>query len=118
MEKTNNYLSLEEVLFGESSELSDQDEKYLSYLTTCDLDKLSKEPEALRLELEKVEGEMKSTVVTDYRSFIQASQCINQLNSSMDDLANSLKNLSSFLSPLPKSCEQFSSSSIPLKNDR
>ena len=108
---------LEEILFGQS-ELSDKDEEFLQYLTTCDLNKLAREPEVLRTELDVVEKEMRESVVRDYKSFIQASQCIHNLHSSMDNLANSLKGLTASLSPLPNSCNKFTAAATPLKVDR
>jgi len=104
-------------LFGDAP-LTSKHEEYLDFLTTCDLSKLAKEPDILRGELEKVEEEMKNTVVTDYKSFIQASQCIHNLNTSAENLAKSLKALTASLAPLPNNCNNFSRSAIPLKLER
>lgn len=109
--------TLEEVLFGDK-QLTSGDEEYLQYLTSCELNKLAREPDILSLELEKVEEEMKSTVVSDYKSFIQASQCIHNLHSSIENLSSSLKALTVSLTPLPKTCNNFSQKATPLKVDR
>ena len=112
-----NKQTLEEVLFGDK-QLTSDDEEYLKYLTTCELNKLAREPDILSSELEKVEEEMKSTVVSDYKSFIQASQCIHNLHSSIENLSTSLKALTASLTPLPSTCNNFSQKSIQLKADR
>ena len=95
-----------------------QDEEYALYLTSTPLERLVKEPEVLRVEVERVEREMQATVVTDYRSFIQASQCINSLHDHISELAASLQALSTSLAPLPRACEEFSNNTVQLYAER
>src|SRR3990167_2547403 len=97
---------------------STEEENYLNEITSLPVDRLLKEPERLDNELNQIQKDMQTTVATNYRSFIQASQCINKLHSNIEILSASLSKLTNSLHPLSTACDNFNLRSTDISTER
>jgi hypothetical protein len=93
-------------------------EAYLGELASQPLDRLVKEPSILSEMSSKVRSEMEELAFSNYKSFIQTSDCIRDVHREITEGTETMKELLDSLQSMSKSCEKFSVSSHEISEMR
>ena len=86
---------------------SEEQDAYFSELLGYNIDRLGREPDLLRAEQEQLGRQIQETSVTNYRSFITASQCLVGLQQQLGEMASSLDRLDADLPKLQAAADTF-----------
>eukprot|EP00899_Mesostigma_viride_P002428 jgi/Mesvir1/12186/Mv00424-RA.1 len=93
--------------YGSHTVQDERHDAYLSELLSYSLDRLNKEPELLRADGERIQGQMQEVAVAHYRAFITSAECVHVVREEMTRIGSRLDHLVEYLPELTKGCESF-----------
>ncbi|ELR22393.1 golgi family protein, putative [Acanthamoeba castellanii str. Neff] len=93
-------------------------ESYLSSLSSATFQQLMKEPEKLHDESEKMKKQMQDLAFTNYKAFIQTSECIRGMKQQVAEVRTLVGGLETALPSLSKACEQFCKTAVEITAQR
>eukprot|EP01087_Luapelamoeba_hula_P019127 TRINITY_DN6292_c0_g1_i2.p1 TRINITY_DN6292_c0_g1~~TRINITY_DN6292_c0_g1_i2.p1 ORF type:complete len:665 (+),score=130.15 TRINITY_DN6292_c0_g1_i2:18-2012(+) len=100
-------LQKEGVTRQEQDRANDDYEEYLLSLATASLELLAKEPDILGEKAKQIKREMQDLAFTNYKSFIDTSQCLRDMKDQMKHGRYTVSNLLEHLPQLSNACSEF-----------
>ena len=92
---------------GSTPELQHEEGAYFSELLSYSLERLSKEPELLRADQEQLRRQLQDTAVGHYRSFVDTTRCLADLQQQLAAATGHLDDLARDLPKLQAACDRF-----------
>lgn len=102
----------------EADELQQEESSYFSELLSYSLERLSKEPELLRADQEQLHRQLQDTAVGHYRSFIDTTRCLADLQQQLAAATGHLDDLARDLPKLQAACDRFRHSAAAIATKR
>jgi len=103
---------------GAASTLKEDFEEYLQELASFTLERLVKEPSSLTEKSTQVKLEMEQLAFSNYKAFIQTSDCIKDVHSEISKGTERMKFLLDTLPKLGKECETFTKTAQEIEEVR
>ena len=86
---------------------SDSQQPYVSELLSFTLDRFHKEPELLRVDVERIRRQMQEVAVGNYRAFISAADALLAIREEVSSIDKHLESLINEIPNLTSGCTEF-----------